>query len=163
MPQWCMVWVELVSDTEAYVTHVAVEALIPNGIGSADLEQVNGLLAKSYPRSEPLSAADARLIAQNDHLFVARLGGREIVGMATFAVFRTVAGLVGQVRNIAVAEKCRGAYVERRLMGAVIEVAQSRNLKRLELVCAPKDVAAFGFDTWPGFEPDSAAHLALRL
>ncbi len=145
------------------MNEIGVGSMFPNAIDALDVRQLNALLREFSPKAAELRIEDVRAIARDDYLFVAREDSGDIVGMTTLIVYRKPTGLVGQVEDVIVTERCRGMHISRQLMGAVIETAKRLRLKHLALTSNPRRIAARSLYSSLGFEIKDTSCFVLKL
>ncbi|QNE34049.1 GNAT family N-acetyltransferase [Leifsonia shinshuensis] len=128
-----------------------IEIDIPTALSDTDLDALGRLL----PQLSRSSTFDAeRILAMLDHpgadLLVARVDG-EVAGMATLASFPLATGWRGHVDDVVVDDAHRGQGVARRLLEAIIELAETRGLRTLDLTSRPSRTAAIALYESVGF------------
>lgn len=128
-----------------------IEIDIPTALDSTDLEAIRRLL----PQLSRSSAFDQeRLVAMLDHpgtdLLVARADG-VVAGMATLVSFPLATGWRGHVDDVVVDDAHRGQGIARRLLEAIIQLAETRGLRTLDLTSRPSRRAAIALYESVGF------------
>ncbi|MFE4951368.1 GNAT family N-acetyltransferase [Leifsonia sp. NPDC056665] len=128
-----------------------IEIDVPTALDSADLEAIRRLLPQ-LSRSSTFD--EERLVAMLGHpgtdLLVARADG-EVAGMATLASFPLATGWRGHVDDVVVDDAYRGQGIARRLLEAIIQLAEARGLRTLDLTSRPSRQAAIALYESVGF------------
>jgi len=114
----------------------AIERLLPQLSSSATFDPARIAAVVSSPATE-------LLVARNDG---------DIVGMATLVIFPLPTGLRGHVDDVVVDQTFRGRGIARALLNAITGLAQSRQVRTLDLSSRPSRAAAIALYESVGFE-----------
>lgn len=116
-----------------------------------DLEAVQRLLPQ-LSRSAVFDPERVAAILEHPgvDLLLAREDG-EVVGMATLAAFPLVTGWRGHVDDVVVDDAHRGKGIARTLLEAIVELADERGLRTLDLTSRPSRTAAIALYESVGF------------
>jgi len=89
----------------------------------------------------------ARLMASEESTLLVAVDGKQIVGMCTLQPLISTAegGTVGIVEDLVVAGKWRGRGIGARLLDRIEEIAQSRQMSRLQLLTDLDNAGALSF------------------
>ena len=128
-----------------------IEIDVATALDPSDLEALRRLL----PQLSRSAAFDEdRVVAMLGHpgtdLLVARTDG-ELVGMATLASFPLPTGWRGHVDDVVVDDSRRGQGIARKLLEAIIDLAETRGLRTLDLTSRPTRTAAIALYESVGF------------
>ncbi|CAM5435449.1 Ribosomal protein S18 acetylase RimI-like enzyme OS=Leifsonia shinshuensis OX=150026 GN=HNR13_000356 PE=4 SV=1 [Leifsonia shinshuensis] len=128
-----------------------IDVAVPAALESTDVEALRRLLPQL---SRSAAFDEERLVAMVGHpgtdLFLARIDG-EVVGMATLASFPLPTGWCGHVDDVVVDDAHRGRGIARKLLEAIIDLAEQRGLRTLDLTSRPSRAAAIALYESVGF------------
>lgn len=129
----------------------ALEIDVATTLTGSDLEAIQRLLPQL---SQSATFDEGRVLAMLSHpgadLFVARIDG-QVVGMATLASFPLPTGWRGHVDDVVVDDAHRGEGIARKLLEAIIRIAEQRTLRTLDLTSRPSRSAAIALYESVGF------------
>ena len=128
-----------------------IEIDVATTLDPSDLEALRRLLPQL---SRSAAFDEERVVAMLSHpgtdLLIARID-REVVGMATLASFPLPTGWRGHVDDVVVDDARRGQGIARRLLEAIIDRAETRGLRTLDLTSRPTRTAAIALYESVGF------------
>lgn len=129
----------------------SIDIGIANTLDDRDLRALRRLLPQLSRSAE---FDEERVLAMLQHpgvdLLIARADG-EVVGMATLASFPLVTGWRGHVDDVVVDGDHHGQGIARALLLAVVELAEQRGLRTLDLTSRPSRAAAIALYESVGF------------
>lgn len=131
-------------------------------------KDVNDLLRQLTGDPRTLTRADLHRVAMAGGLiFVREKTGSghdgRIIGMARLSVIEGLTGRKGLVDDVVIDQGCRGHGHGRMLMGAIIELARTWGLDRLELTSTPSRVSANALYVSLGFDLRDTNAYRLKL
>ncbi len=145
-------------------TSFSVECMVPNGLKQSDIAPLNRLLVEFSPNAKPLDfSAWHQMIQDPTFLVVARTSSGALVGMATLLINRIPTGIIGLVEDVIVTGKMRGKGIGEKMMHKLIEIAQYRGVKHVDLTSRPARVEANRLYQKLGFELRKTNYYRLTL
>lgn len=129
-----------------------IEVAVLETLTGPDRSRIEALLSQlSSTASFETDRLQTMIAASGVDLFVARWEGR-IVGMATLVAFPLVTGWRGMVEDVVVDHEVRGRGIARVLLTTIIEEADRRGLRTLDLTSRPSREAALALYESIGFK-----------
>lgn len=131
----------------------AVEVTVLGDEGADETEALGRLLAQVSRSAPPLTPERVRdvLRTPSTSILVARLDG-DIVGMALLLTLTTLSGTSGYVEEVVVDEAARGQHISTALMRELLELAEQKGLRFVDLTSRPSREAANGLYRSLGFQ-----------
>jgi ribosomal protein S18 acetylase RimI-like enzyme len=143
---------------------VTVECMVPNGLKQSDIAPLNRLLVEFSPHAKPLDFKEWHHMLQGStYLAVASAPNSALVGMATLVIIRIPTGVIGLIEDVIVTGKMRGKGIGRKLMEKLVEVAQFRGVKHIDLTSRRSRVEANRLYQKIGFEYRETTSYRLTL
>lgn len=103
-----------------------------------NLGQINVLLKQLSSNIKPITFEDLQKVRENGEVALVRnKEDNKIVGMGTIVYIKTMTGLLGRIEDVVVDENHRGRGIGKGIVLALIQMAEKRCVKHIDLTSSP--------------------------